>query len=94
MYSEYASETFQPKHIVRVAHTYDKFTHICLSYYPELNMWRRFFSDSKSYTKTVNLPKTKFPARIKPKERQIVQNKLNQVSNRIPEDFFGAPGWL
>lgn len=43
-------------------------------------MWRRFFSDSKVYTATINLPKTKFPARLKPKERLDVQKRVNQVS--------------
>lgn len=46
-------------------------------------MWRRFFSDSKVYTSTINLPKTKFPARLKPKERLEVQKRLNQVNISI-----------
>lgn len=41
-------------------------------------MWRRFFSDSKVYTATINLPKTKFPGRLKPKERLDVQKRVNQ----------------
>lgn len=49
------------------------------SSFPELKMWRRFFSDTKVYTGTVNLPKTKFPGRLKPKERLDVQKRLNQV---------------
>lgn len=43
-------------------------------------MWRRFFSDSKVYTSTINLPKTKFPARLKPNERLDVQKRVNHVS--------------
>lgn len=48
-----------------------------------LKMWRRFFSDSKAYTATINLPKTKFPVRLKPKERLDVQKRVNQVSPSI-----------